>query len=275
MASISFAAKPPVTKPAAAETTTVEVEATPVAAPTPETPRDKEGVSTAVAVIEPKPLAVPSHGPQVAEGVEGEVAMSDIRLPRINLVQKVGKLCDEFAPGSILFEKQVVLTDGKTPFDLTPLRIRKMYQRKVEWGSAAADEAPETYNTREEVLAAGGSTEWGDENFFSELAHVQCAVKLPENAEGDEVIDLFPYQLGESFYAVAMWTVSSSGYTAVAKPLFTAAAGLLRNGLYHGHYNVTTEVRKNEKNSWYAPRLVFAGKHTADAAEFFKTIAGL
>jgi hypothetical protein len=205
--------------------------------------------------------------------------MSDIKLPRINLTQKVGGLADHFAPGSIVFEKTVVLSDGKTPVDLTPLQIRKMYQRKVAWGEGDSNEQPEVYDTVAEVRAAGGSLEYGDDNYFGEVAHIQFAIKLPaafkDNEEAGEIIDLFPYELNGDLFAVAMWTVTSSGYTALAKPLFTAAASLLRNGLYHGHYNVTSELRKNAKNSWYAPRPVFAGKHTPEAAEFFKSIAGL
>jgi hypothetical protein len=273
MAKISFA-NPPVPQPAAAETPVVDVVVE--AQPEVSQPKDIKEVSAAVVVVEPKPLAVPqASGPAVADGVEGEVSMSDIKLPRVNVVQKVGQLSDNFQPGSILFEKQVVLTTGKTPVDMTPIRIRKQYQRKVAWGSAASEEAPEVYDTVAEVRAAGGSLQFGDDNYFQEIAHIQLAIKLPEDVEGDEVIDLFPYQFGESLYAIAMWTVSSSGYTAVAKPLFTAAAGLLRGGLYHGHYNVTTEVRKNAQNSWYAPKLTFAGKHTPEAAEFFKSIAGI
>lgn len=281
MAQISFAAKPPVTQPAAAETPVVEVVAEA------QQPVDKAEVSQAIAVIEPKPLAVAAPAPVVASGVEGEVSMSDIKLPRINVVQKVGPLSDNFQPGSVVFEKQVVLSTGKTPVEMTPLRIKKQYQRKVAWGTAAADEAPEIYDTVAEVRAAGGSLIYGDPSYFQEIAHIQMAIKMPEDLGADElkeaaeiICDLFPYQLStgaptDGLYAVAMWTVSSSGYTAVAKPLFTAAAGLLRNGLFTGHYNVTTEIRKNAQNSWYAPKLTFAGKHSPEAAEFFKSIAGI
>jgi hypothetical protein len=273
MANISFTAPPPTAKPEpstaeqpAAEVVDVEATVTEVSQPA-----DK---SDTLVVSEPKPLATQSVSPPKAPGVSGEVSISDIKLPRINLVQKVGGLADNFTPGSILFEKTVVLSDGKTPFDMTPLQIHKKYQRKVAWGEGDG-EAPETYNTLAEVRAAGGSTIWGDENYFQEVADIQVAIPCPEGADDAGVTDLFPYEFAGKHYAVAIWTVSSSGYTALAKPLITASVSLLRNGLFTGHYNVASEIRKNAKNSWYAPTATFAGKHTPEAAEFFKQIAGL
>jgi hypothetical protein len=267
MATISFNNPPPVTKPAT-EATPVEVEATPVVST--ELPTDKAEVSNAIAVIEPKPLAVAT--PQVAEGISGEVSASDIKLPRINLVQKSGKLPDSFQPGSIVFEKAVVLSDGKTPIDVTPIRLKKQFQQKLEWGT---EEQPLVFDTSAEVRAVGGSLQWGDENYYEEIAHIQVAVKLPESIDGDEFIDLFPYTFNDGLYALAIWTVASSSYTSFAKPIITASAGLLRNGLYTGHYSVVTEGKHNSKNSWFVPKPTFAGRHTPEAAEFFKSIAGL
>jgi hypothetical protein len=288
MATISFS-KPPTTKPTekadatkASEPTvpvdTVKVEAEEVTAPTTNT-------ETAVVVAEDRAPVVHSHSTTTvptAAGVEGEITMSDVKLPRINMVQKVGQLADTFHPGSILFEKQVILTDGKTAIDLTPIRLKKQYQQKVAWGEDAGEQ-PQVFDTAEEVVANGGSLEYGDENYYAPIAHIQFAIKLPPGAElGEEledavgaVTDLFPYEFNDERYALAIWTVGSSAFTALAKPILTAATTILRNGLYTGHYAVGSEVRKNARNSWYAPRVKFAGKHTPEAAAFFREIAGL
>jgi len=263
MASISFAAKPP-------KQTKTEASAPEVSYPS---NIDKAEVSLAVAApsIERSVVAAPS----VASGVVGEVSMSDIKLPRLNLVQKVGSLADSFHPGSIVFEKSIVLSDGKTEnyLDLTPLQFRKQYQRKTVWGEGDNNEQPEVYETAEQVRAAGGSLQYGDENYFQEIAHIAFAVKLPENVEaGDEIIDLFPYKFGDALYAVAMWTVASSSYTALGKRILTDSAMVLRNGLHTGHYYVSSEIKKNARNSWYAPKAAFAGKHTPEAATFFSSI---
>lgn len=232
---------------------------------------DKAEVSLAAAPTTSKAVASPA----VASGVVGEVSMSDIKLPRLNLVQKVGTLADNFQPGSIVFEKTYVLSNGKPEqaLDLTPLQFRKQYQRKTAWGEGDSNEQPEVYDTADEVRRSGGSLQYGDENYFQEIAHIAFAVRIPENLEsGDEVFDLFPYKFGDSLYAVAMWTVASSSYTALGKRILTDSAMTLRNGLHTGHYLVSSEIRKNAKNSWYVPRASFAGKHTPEAAEFFASI---
>jgi hypothetical protein len=257
MASISFGAKPQTRKeePEAAK----------------ESLRDKEEVSTSLATIDQNQGQVVS-----INGVRGEISMKDIKLPRINLVQKVGGLGDIFAPGSIVFEKQIVLSNGKQPVNLTPLQIHKQYQKKITWGAGDSNEQAEVYNSAKEVREAGGSLEYGDENYFQEIAHIQFAVQLPEHVEGDEALDLFPYKFNDALYTMAMWTVASSSYTALAKPIFSAAAaGPLRNGLEQGSFNVTSELRKNAMNSWHAPKATFAGKHTPEAVAFFRELMGL
>lgn len=265
MASISFAAKPPVSTPQAEPSVVPEVSYP--------SNIDKSEVSLAVAPAPASTLAVAA--PIVASGVVGEVSMSDIKLPRLNLVQKVGALADTFQPGSIVFEKTYVLSNGKPEqsLDFTPLQFRKQYQRKTAWGEGDSSEQPEVYDTAEEVRRAGGSFQYGDDNYFQEIAHIAFAVKLPENLEaGDEIFDLFPYQFADSLYAVAMWTVASSSYTALGKRILTDSAMTLRNGLHTGHYMLCSEIRKNAKNSWYVPRAAFAGRHTPEAAEFFASI---
>ena len=264
MPSISFSQKP-VTKPAAPAPV---VEAEVVESMTEPAVEDNQIVVRQAAPVAEIPA--PTRHIPIAEGVEGEIADSDLRPPRINLVQKVGELADNFSPGSIVFEKQVVLSDGKKPLTLVPLRLKKQYQKKVPYGES--DVMPEVYDTVEEVRAAGGSTEYGDENYFQPIAHVQFAVEMPEDA--GETADLFAYECGGKHYAVAVWTVASSAYTAIAKTLFNAASGLLRNGLYNGKFKVTSELKKANGNSYYVPRMAFSGKNTPEESEFFKTIAG-
>jgi hypothetical protein len=171
MASISFAAKPPTKKQ---ETVAQEVSY----------PSDTESSVAVVAQGSNNAIAVPK-GPAVASGIVGEVSMRDIKLPRLNLVQKVGSLADNFQSGSIVFEKTFVLSDGKpnNVLDITPLQLRKQYQKKTAWGEGDNTEQPEVYDTAEQVREAGGSLQYGDENYFQEIAHIAFAVKLPRTSK--------------------------------------------------------------------------------------------
>jgi len=200
-------------------------------------------------------------------GIEGEITTADVNTPRINLVQKSGQLVDSFSPGSFLLVKEVVLAKPNESFKFTPLRLKKYYQLKVEFGTS--QDMPPKFNTMQEVIDFGGSLQYGDEKYCVEMADILMAVEQPEGADDQ----LFPYSDGKNNYALALYTVGSSSYTSLAKRLITDSVGLLRNGLYTGCYEIHSELRKNAMNSWYVPVAKFLGKH--EDPEFFKNIAGL
>jgi hypothetical protein len=225
---------------------------------------------TAVAVIEPKPLAVaPAHN---ASGISGEITSDDLRVPRVNLVQKSGQLCDRFAPGSFLFEKEIVLAKPGESFVATALRLKKYYQEKVEFGKS--EEMPIKANTAEEVRALGGSLIYGHERYFQEVADIMLAVKAPNELDEDAK-DFFAYNDGEHDYALAIYTIAASAYTSLGKRLLTDATFLLKGGLHLGQYEISSEIRKNASNSWYVPVGKFGGKHSAEKAEFFASLASI
>lgn len=211
-----------------------------------------------------------SVAPATGVGIEGDISASDVRVPRINLVQKSGNLSNDFAPGVFLFEKQIPLAKTGESFLVTPLRLKKYYQLKVEFGTST--DMPPKFNTMDEVRAFGGSLQYGDEKYCVEMADILLAVAAPEDLS-DEDMQYFPYNDGIHSYALAMYTVGSSAYTSLAKRLITDSVGLLRGGLYTGYYNLHSEIRKTAQNSWYVPVAQFAGKHKNP--EFFQAIAGL
>jgi len=220
---------------------------------------------TEIVPAQSKAIAIPTP---VNNGIEGEVSRHDIKLPRINLVQKVGDLSNLFTPGIFLFNKEVILSNGKTPFDVTVLRLRKQYQQDLPYGS---EELPQAFDTAEEVINSGGSLKWGDENYYKEIAHVQLAMEKPSDCPA-ELEGLFPHVFEDKQYGVAIWTLTGSAFTSAGKTLITAAYTLLKAGLHTGKFAVTSEIKKNAKNSWYAPVLKFAGKHSPEATAFFESI---
>jgi hypothetical protein len=218
-------------------------------------------------IVPAAPKAIVVHAP-TGNGIEGEISRNDIKLPRINLVQKVGDLSNLFSPGIFLFNKEVILSNGKTPFEVTVLRLRKQYQQDIPYGS---EEMPQSYDTADEVLASGGSLKWGDDNYYKEIAHVQLAMEKPSDCPS-ELEGLFPHVFEDKQYGVAIWTLTGSAFTSAGKTLITAAYTLLKAGLHTGKFAVTSEIKKNAKNSWYAPVLKFAGKHSPEAVAFFESI---
>ena len=122
----------------------------------------KRNEGTAPAVIT-EPVApvtvVPDSSNEPDEGtlamlptmpLEGEFLPQDVVLPRINLVQSVGPLSELFAPGGVVYNKEITLSDGASPVSLTVMRIRKQYQEYVPYGG---DESPRMFDTLDEVRA--------------------------------------------------------------------------------------------------------------------------
>lgn len=221
--------------------------------------------SAELVVVEEKPLAVVGGNAQV----QGEVDAGDIRWPRLNLVQKSGDLSDNFAPGSFLFNKDVVISDGKTPVRITVLRIRKQYQEHLPYDPSGPQ--PKTFNTMAEVRGAGGHTAYGEPGYYKEIAHIGLLLEAPAGLT-DEQKELFIYENEGKQYAVAMWTVGSSAYTSVAKTIFTAASQHLKTGLHKGGWDLTSFKKSDARNSWFVPLIKSAGKNTDGFVTFAEGI---
>lgn len=230
---------------------------------TPVTPAAQE-----VQLVTTEPTAIVVAEPSVSPN---GISRDDIILPRVNLVQKSGKLCDDFAPGSFLFEKQVVLAKPGEEFSFVVLGHSKYYQEKVEYGSS---EFGRRANTEEEVRELGGTTTWGinDKPYFQPVADLLIAVKAPENLD-EEADSLFPFPYKDEKYAVGVYTVAASAYTSLAKRIFTDSLYTLKAGLHLGEYSVKSELKRNAANSWYVPVAGIPKKYNdAEKAAFFEEL---
>jgi hypothetical protein len=227
--------------------------------------------STEVAIVEPQPLAVAA--PAAPVGIEGEITANDIRPPRINLVQKTGKLGDNFTPGAFVYDKAFPITDGKGHFFATVLRFKKYYQQKLAFGES--QELPLKFNTAAEVRANGGQvSQYDAPNFYQEAADILFAIKAPDNLD-EEHMAFFPYVAEGNNYGLAVYTVTSSGFMSLGRRIITDASSLLRDGVWTGQYKIHSERKTSAQNSWFVPVATFDKKHSAESANFFRSIAQL
>lgn len=207
-----------------------------------------------------------------ADDMSGEFNHGDIRLPRINLIHKTSdsEMIEKFGIGGFAFNKEVKLSDGKTPVKITALRMAKDLVQKLPFGDP---EEPAVFKTEDDAIKAGFSTNYKDVDtgkFVQRRAHIQIAVEKPEGA--DEA--LFPYEFGGKQYGMGMLTVSSSAYTSVAKELTTLHFNnkVMRKGLRYGALDLTSEERRNARNSWRIPVIKYAGENSAELVTFFEGI---
>ena len=206
--------------------------------------------------------------PQALGTVAGDIGSDDIVIPRLNITQLVGPLGELFAPGSIILNKEIELSPGDKPIELTVLSARKQFVENLDYGT---EETPAVYNTLEEVKAAGGTIEWVNDQkpSFVPVLHVQVLLKAPEGLDY-----ALPLSHDGAAYGLALWTLRGVAYTRAGKNILTAAKFSLRDGLFNGKWELTTKREKFGRNSVFVPVLRNTGRNTPEFVEWLRGING-
>jgi len=203
--------------------------------------------------------------PQPAAGsVSGEIDRSDLVVPSLKMAAKTGELGELFQPGSLVLNAEYALYGARAdepekkkedPVWLTVLHAKKSYYERTEFDSG---EVSKTADTLDEVLAQGGSLEWGKDGAKPTWNPQVCCTVI---IRGDDEA-YFPFEFGDHRYAMARWILATfSAYSNAAKPILTAAALNLRAGLEYGSWGLTSALKKKGSNSWYIPVLATGEKN--------------
>jgi hypothetical protein len=261
--------------------------------PVVETPAQPQAPAAAPASELPA-VRLPSGVPAKSGLLLGDYVpdFSDIMLPRVNLVQGIGKLKDTFIPGSVILGQQTPLyvpadVDVSTgnvrraatpPVGITVLGFRPTrFVEKVEGGARGL-----IVNSEDEVRRNGGTLDYQEWKLkkasgmkrFEALADAVVLIERPEQIKDDGTVFVFDCE-GKK-YAFAMFALKGTLYTAAAKKVFFThrSIGCLREGGYPSfHYYLTTKLENwPGGNSSWIPICVSG---TKSSPAFLDFVAGL
>lgn len=189
-------------------------------------------------------LAVPAAP---MSGIVGEVDAQDFSLCYLSLCQKSGQLADDFKPGNFVFGKAI---DLGTIVSVIPVRATKFYEEDCPFGTGSG----RVWTRRADIP---------EEEPFREAANIDFLVKI------EQAVSALSVQYNEETWACARFVVRKSSYS-IFKTLVTDTSGFLKGGLYTGKYQLISEKRSNEKNSWYVPTLRAEGPVVSGLIEEIK-----
>lgn len=237
-----------------------------------------------VATVPSQTAVVQSDSPSLFN--DEDIGFDDIRLPRLNIVQKVGDLSNIFTPGEIVLNQSAVIHEpaepaknkaGHKPLIITVLGFKKkQFAEKVTGGEMGL-----LVNSEVEVVAKGGTLdykEWQQSNgvkkYFQRLATALLLVQKPEHYQDTDDL-MFPYECEGRKYALALYSMKGTAYTNAAKHIFTARKiGHLRPGYPVQAWNLTTKLEKFGENYAHVPVIKPGPKNGEVFLTFVKDVLG-
>lgn len=248
--------------------------------------------STAVAVR-------PSASLSSRSFVLGDVIpdFSEIVMPRINLVHGIGTLKDSFPVGAIVFNQQTVLftaplikknaagvdevvQQALPPVNITVLGFRPTrFVEKVDGGGRGI-----ICNTEDQVRSCGGTLDYREwelkkasgMKLFQPLAEALVAIRRPAHCIDDGSV--FVYPVDGHKYALGLWGMKGSAYTAAAKTVFFThrKMGCLMNGYPTKNYNFSTKLKPlgPKQNPTWVPVCLPAENSSPAFLDFVREVLG-
>jgi hypothetical protein len=260
-------------------TKVLDVTAINTPAPTAAIPDSDDGLLvTEDSVLAFSPNKAPALFDGVVGGIEGEDDFSDIRLPRLQIVQGVGPLSQNpkfrNKGGAIVFAGEDMISDGAAPVHITVIKALKDYEEKLPDGEFGT-RVPRRASTQAEVTALGGTLlklpdGKGGTIMPSWRPCLTCLVAV----EGDSKSPHFPYLApnGKS-YGIAIWKISGWSYSTAGKAILTAAKFAYRDTLLSGDFSLSTKYETFGKNSAYVCQLSYGERHDTAMKDFLRTFS--
>ena len=224
-----------------------------------------------VAEIEQMAVATVGSGAVALGTMEGEDDVP-IKLPYLSIVYGVSKIADQFDTGDLVLDKTALIAHKNEAMKFVVLSTESYWK---EWFTpeereiAQAEQRYERqFRTREEVLAAGGTTPlpgsgaWPDgmRPTFSQAMKINMIIRKPANL----VDGMFGVTIGEHDYAPACWIVDKTTHKKVAPVIAGANKLALKNrGLSSGVFECVIKMVPGKRGTQPTPNVKLS-EHLSD-----------
>lgn len=222
-------------------------------------------------------------------GGTGDVDSIALGLPKIQIVQGTGDLATEFAPGSIVFDKEQLLclpnekpslwSDG---VEYTVLRYRLQFKENLDYDS---DDVPEMVDSVDEVHARGGWLDWrkdanGNRTPPSWIPMLTCLL-LVRAPEGSPAEDVFAIEDPDGRKCdLAQIYLQKSSFTRAGKSILSLGKWRYKNKttqepeLHRALLRMSTRRDKLGQYSVWVPKVTVVKDHTPEYLAFLNELAG-
>ena len=204
----------------------------------------------------------------------GDVKQSDLRLPRLQIAYGVGKLASTYSQGDLVLDGEHLLVHKREPLVVTLWSTYTYWKEWLDNDAYSAGLRARTFSTEAEVLAAGGTTEWGNDGkrpSFSRAVDLRMFVQKPEKVE----CGLFGIELNGKLYSPAVFTVDKMGFAKIQPTIQTAATfSLKKRGLPAGIWELSTDVSVAGGRTKVLPNIKLTGFNTPEFLEDLKLVFG-
>lgn len=190
---------------------------------------------------------------------------AEMRLPRVNVVQHIGSLQEQFTPGEVVYRQTTVLYAPETRGNkaTSPGEGVILGLLPKRWAERVSGGRGRLANSPEEVRRMGGTTDWDEWKlkeksglaYFEPLAEFIMLFKQPEHLKG-KADAAFPMPVDGERYALGIWAMKSTAYNNCAKHIFfdRSAGSTYEHGYPSVCYRFTTWLKKipgpGDKSAW-------------------------
>lgn len=198
--------------------------------------------------------------------LQGDWNISDINIPRVNLVQKMSPTSEDFNLGTFLFDKTIPVTnEQKERAEFVVLTLKKYYEEDKAYGDG---ELPVRFDTEQQAKDAGYFHKWDktadqDALRYSERADAVLLLPVPlEHAH---------YEHDGVGYVKGLLTLKGTSYKSCAKILATAFVNPSLDGKgYKVKWEFGSQKMTSKSISWYVPVAFNRGKHTDEFVQWLE-----